>query len=116
MNPLLRFNSLFQSLIRPYPGRDWFLTLAALALVLILFVSYDGYLFFGIQSGSLFEPVGVSGASLPAVTRGDITTVLEIYHTKKTNYENHNLPLPPLDDPIEEFDPSQQKATPAPGK
>lgn len=88
----------FKSLTHPNPGRDWSFTLTLVIAVFLLFASYAGYIFFGIQSGLIASRNAIA---FPAqtVTGEEIQSVLESYRARKANYDAHIEPVLPVTDP-----------------
>ncbi len=94
--------TLFASLGRPYPRRDWLLVLATAFSALVFFAGYAAYLFFGMQSGLLFDPPETK-IQITTATRGEIVQALDRYRLRKTNYEADNLSVPLLPNPAGTF-------------
>lgn len=87
------------SLLTPHPVRDWLLILSLAAVLFFSCAAYAGYLFLGIQGGTIIGSIEAEQPVLPKVSRGDLTKTLEMYHTRKANYEAQNFPRPSLVNP-----------------
>lgn len=90
---------LFADLGRPFPARDW---LAILLLTVVLGgagVLFAGYVFLGVQTGTLIP----SGAAVPRapipVTKEAIQSVLTTYQARAGNYASKVFPPVDLSDP-----------------
>ena len=84
----------------PYPRRDWMTVLGVCSIIGIILIGFAGYIFFGIQTGSLVAasvPEGVVPA--PSVSRAQMTKVLAEYGQRATNYNAQNIPTYTLFDP-----------------
>ncbi len=90
---------LLVSLTHPEPSRDWFFALVLIFVVFFGLTFYAVYIFFAVQSGTLFV-IGAGSGVPVSVTRGDIESVLDTYRTRSVNYAAHNLPAPPVVDPV----------------
>ena len=91
--------SFFASLTRPKPSRDWFFALVIIFATFLGLVSYAGYLFISINSGSAFANGEQSPAPTISLTRAEVRTILETYQKRSVNYTAHNLPSPVVVDP-----------------
>ncbi len=87
------------SFVTPLPSRDWFVILSLSILLCIGCVSYAGYLFFGIRTGTIVGAAQSDRPVLPKVSRADLTKTLEAYRVRKANYEARNFPRPALTNP-----------------
>ncbi len=85
--------------ITPLPARDWFVILCLTILLFVACVSYAGYLFLGIQGGTIVGTVSTERPPLPSVSRADLTKTLETYRIRKANYDARNFPRPALVNP-----------------
>ncbi len=98
MKILSQIGRFLASFARPYPSRDWFFGLVLIFLVFLMLTSYAVYVFFAVQSGTLFAGSEGTPPAI-AVTRGEVTSVLDLYRARALNYSVHNLPVPRVVDP-----------------
>lgn len=80
-----------QGFNRPYPARDWALVAALTLIVALSGVGFAGYLFWGVQTGTIIAAAQeVPRAPIP-VSRAAIVEVLETYQARATNYAAKNF-------------------------
>lgn len=93
-------NSFLRSLGTPYPLRDWFVIVVCASMCGIASVAIAGYLFFGIQTGSLVGAETVAKELPSPVSRAEMKKSVEIYTERAVNYEAKNFPFEQLSDPF----------------
>ncbi len=86
MKQFKSLQSFFFSFTHPDAARDWFAVLLLAAFTLLGLTLYASYLFFGIESGSIFNPPSPVSLGTPSVSRTDLETVLTLYRARQTNY------------------------------
>lgn len=82
---------LLMSLGRPFPARDWTIAMSVVVLVFLILVAYASYLFIGLRWGNLTGVANSTPEKEEVVTRGELTSVLEIYRVRKANFESGNF-------------------------
>ena len=95
---LSRIKAFFASLAEPEPRRDWFFSLMGALILFLALLAYAAFVFFSIQSGTVFTDSVASVRPIP-LTRGEVQDLLATYQARQVNYAARNLPAPPLVDP-----------------
>jgi hypothetical protein len=89
----------FKTFGKPNPTRDWLSILAISTVIFIAGAAWAGYIFLGIQTGSLIQ-AGSDAHKPPApISRAEIQKVLDLYRARVANYQAQNFPSYPLNDP-----------------
>lgn len=95
-----KLNAFIRSLGTPYPLRDWFTIVLSALFLGVLAIAVAGYLFFGIQTGSLVGAETVAREMPSPVSRAEMKKSIDTYTERAVNYEAKNFPFEPLSDPF----------------
>jgi|SRR6185295_2417809 len=98
MNIVAYITRMMLSFRHPYPVRDWLFLLGISFLIFLSLIFYAGYLFFALQSGEIISRLG-SGQTQITLTREKIESTLDIYRTRKVNFDAHSIQPSAVIDP-----------------
>jgi hypothetical protein len=99
MKYLAKIIGFFKTLGRPFPVRDWYITLSVAGILSLALIALSVYLFIGIQSGIIIAPKGGEQAPTINVSRENLNSTLEKYNARALNFEVGNYPVPNVGDP-----------------
>jgi hypothetical protein len=84
---------------QPYPGRDWTIVLVLGALLCSGGIIFAGYIFLGVQTGSIVSGTTNTPRAPIPVSRDAIKTVLDTYQARANNFASKTFPAVDLSDP-----------------
>lgn len=89
----------FQGMTRPYPGRDWAIVLCVAGGLSVSGIVFAGYVFLGVQTGSIVSGTTNTPRAPIPVSRDAIKTVLDTYQIRANNFATKTFPAVDLSDP-----------------
>lgn len=96
---LATITQLLAGLRRPYPARDWLVTLAVGGGLSVIGFALAAYIFLGVQTGSIVSGTTNTPRAPIPVSRDAIKTVLDTYQARANNFASKTFPPVDLSDP-----------------
>lgn len=99
MKPLRSLSFDLKTALSPHPLRDWFLVLALAILLALALLGSSLFYFFGVRSGSIIGASDAPPGKAAHLSRDDLERAVELYETRRVNYEADNFKVPQVSDP-----------------
>lgn len=93
------FTVFFHTLTRPFPSRDWYLSLGSTAVLGAVLIAIAVYFFIGIQSGAIIAPQGTEAPPSINISREGLQKTIGVYDVRVLNFESANYHTPDISDP-----------------